>query len=99
MRPLAAARMTGTPLARGYSPTAMTDDARRNSRVMLDGPDRAPARAMMRAVGYTDADFRKPLVGVAHAWLEITPCNANHRRLAERVKEGIRAAGGAPVEC
>jgi dihydroxy-acid dehydratase len=77
----------------------MTDEARRNSRLMLDGPGRAPARAMMRAVGYTDDDFRKPLVGVVHAWLEITPCNANHRRLAEKVKEGIRAGGGTPVEC
>ena len=54
---------------------------------------------MMRAVGYTDDDFSKPLVGVAHAWIEITPCNFNHRRLAEKVKEGIRAAGGTPVEC
>ena len=66
---------------------------------MLDGPDRADARSMMRAVGYTDDDFTKPLVGVAHAWIEITPCNFNHRRLAEKVKEGIRAAGGTPVEC
>ena len=66
---------------------------------MLDGPDRAGARSMMRAVGYTDEDFSKPLVGVAHAWIEITPCNINHRRLAEKVKEGIRAAGGTPVEC
>ena len=66
---------------------------------MLDGPDRAGARSMMRAVGYTDDDFTKPLVGVAHAWIEITPCNFNHRRLAEKVKEGIRAAGGTPVEC
>jgi dihydroxy-acid dehydratase len=66
---------------------------------MLDGPDRAGARSMMRAVGYGDEDFNKPLVGVAHAWIEITPCNINHRRLAEKVKEGIRAAGGTPVEC
>ena len=54
---------------------------------------------MMRAVGFTDDDFSKPLVGVAHAWIEITPCNFNHRRLAEKVKEGIRAAGGTPIEC
>ncbi len=53
----------------------------------------------MRAAGYRDEDFTRPLVGVAHAWIEITPCNANHRHLAEKVKEGIRAAGGTPVEC
>ncbi len=73
-------------------------DMRERSRVMIDGPDRAPARAMMRAVGYTDEDFRRPLVGVAHAWIEIMPCNFNHRHLAEWVKEGIREAGGTPVE-
>src|SRR5438270_13647455 len=53
---------------------------------------------MMRGVGYTDEDFRRPLVGVAHSWIEIMPCNFNHRRLAEKVKQGIRAAGGTPVE-
>jgi dihydroxy-acid dehydratase len=53
---------------------------------------------MMRAVGYKDEDFRRPLVGVAHSWIEIMPCNANHRQLAEWVKEGIREAGGTPVE-
>src|SRR5256712_8996495 len=73
-------------------------DPRHNSRVMIDGPERAPARAMMRAVGYGDDDFRRPLVGVAHSWIEIMPCNFNHRDLAQRVKEGIRAAGGTPVE-
>jgi dihydroxy-acid dehydratase len=65
---------------------------------MIDGPDRAPARAMMRAVGYGDEDFRRPLVGVAHSWIEIMPCNFNQRQLAEWVKEGIREAGGTPVE-
>ena len=53
---------------------------------------------MMRAVGYEDEDFRRPLVGVAHSWIEIMPCNFNHRQLAEWVKEGIREAGGTPVE-
>jgi dihydroxy-acid dehydratase len=53
---------------------------------------------MMRAVGYKDEDFRKPLIGVAHSWIEIMPCNFNHRQLAEWVKEGIREAGGTPVE-
>ena len=65
---------------------------------MIDGPDRAPARAMMRAVGYGDDDFKKPLVGVAHSWIEIMPCTIHLRDLAERVKEGIREAGGTPVE-
>src|SRR2546428_2696740 len=73
-------------------------DPRHNSRVMIDGPERAPARAMMRAVGYGDDDFRRPLVGVAHSWIEIMPCNFSHRDLAQRVKEGIREAGATPVE-
>jgi dihydroxy-acid dehydratase len=65
---------------------------------MIDGPDRAPARAMMRAVGYGDDDFKRPLIGVAHSWIEIMPCNINQRELAGWVKEGIREAGGTPVE-
>src|SRR2546427_1533240 len=73
-------------------------DVRSRSRVLVDGPDRAGARAMMRAVGYKDDDFRRPLVGVAHSWIEIMPCNFNHRQLAAWVKEGIREAGGTPVE-
>src|SRR2546423_5309763 len=76
----------------------MTEDLQLNSRMLVSGPDRAPARAMMRAVGYTDEDFRRPLIGVAHSWIEIMPCNFNHRQLAEWVKEGIREAGGTPVE-
>ncbi len=76
----------------------MSEDLQHNSRFLIGGPDRAPARAMMRGVGYTDEDFRRPLVGVAHSWIEIMPCNFNHRRLAAKVKEGIRAAGGTPVE-
>ncbi|HEV2009958.1 MAG TPA: dihydroxy-acid dehydratase, partial [Candidatus Limnocylindria bacterium] len=58
-----------------------------------------PARAMMRGAGYTDADFTKPLIGVAHSWIEIMPCTVHLRRIAEWVKEGIREAGGTPVEC
>ncbi len=76
----------------------MSEDFQRNSSRLIQGPDRAPARAMMRGVGYGDEDFRRPLVGVAHSWIEIMPCNFNHRRLAVKVKEGIRAAGGTPVE-
>jgi dihydroxy-acid dehydratase len=75
-----------------------TQSLRRNSSVLLDGPSRAPARAMMKAVGYTDEDLSKPLVGVAHEWIEIMPCNAHMRTLAEHVKRGVRAAGATPVE-
>lgn len=76
----------------------MERDLRERSRPLLEGLDRAPARAMMKAVGYSDEDLSRPLVGVAHCWIEIMPCNWNHRRLAERVKHGIREAGGTPVE-
>ena len=65
---------------------------------MLDGPDRAGARAFFKALGYTDQDLKRPLVGVAHCWMEANPCNGNHRRLAQQVKEGVRAAGGLPFE-
>src|SRR5438105_943363 len=73
-------------------------DLRVPSKALVDGPARAGARSLMRAVGYTDEDFRRPLIGVAHSWIEIMPCNFNHRQLAEWVKEGIREAGGTPVE-
>ncbi len=76
----------------------MTFDPRHKSRTILDGPDRAAARSYFRAVGFTDEDLSRPLVGVAHCWIELTPCNSNHRKLAEKVKEGIRAAGGTPIE-
>ncbi len=68
------------------------------SRTLLDGPDRAPARAMLYATGLTPEDLSKPLIGVANTWIEIGPCNFHLRRLAEKVKEGIRAAGGTPLE-
>ncbi len=76
----------------------MTFDIRHNSRELLDGPDRAPARSYFKAIGFTDKDLKKPLVGVAHCWIEVTPCNYNHRELAEKVKQGVRAAGGTPIE-
>jgi dihydroxy-acid dehydratase len=76
----------------------MTFDPRHKSRVLLDGGDRAAARSYFKAIGFTDEDLARPLVGVAHCWIEITPCNWNHRKLAEKVKEGIRAAGGTPIE-
>jgi len=63
------------------------------------GVARAPARAMLKATGLTDADLEKPLVAVANTWSEVTPCNYHLRSLAGKVKEGIRAAGGTPIEC
>ena len=62
------------------------------------GPSRAPARAMLKAAGFTDADLKKPLIGVANTWIEIGPCNYHLRDLAVHVKAGIRAAGGTPME-
>jgi hypothetical protein len=68
------------------------------SRVLLEGYARAPARAMLRAVGLTDEDFTRPLIGVANTWSETTPCNAHLRELAMHVKQGVREAGGTPLE-
>jgi len=76
----------------------MTFDPRHKSRTLLEGPDRAGARAMLKAIGFTDEDLARPLVGVAHCWIEVTPCNWNHQKMAQKVKEGIRAAGGTPIE-
>jgi dihydroxy-acid dehydratase len=75
-----------------------TTDTRHTSRTILEGRDRAGARAMLKAIGFDDEDLGKPIVGVAHTWIETMPCNFNQRRLAERVKEGVRAAGGTPME-
>jgi dihydroxy-acid dehydratase len=75
-----------------------SDPAKRHSTALTDGPDRAAARAMLKAIGFTDEDLAKPLVGVATTWIETMPCNYNQRRLAEHVKDGIRAAGGTPME-
>jgi dihydroxy-acid dehydratase len=75
-----------------------TDPAKRRSRLLTDGVDRAPARAMLKAVGFTDDDLARPLVGVATTWIETMPCNLNQRALARHVKDGIRAAGGTPIE-
>ena len=72
--------------------------AKRHSARLTDGPDRAPARSMLKAIGFTDEDLARPIIGVATSWIETMPCNFNQRRLAEFVKEGIRAAGGTPME-
>jgi dihydroxy-acid dehydratase len=76
----------------------MPKELKLNSHDMLVGPDRAPARAMLKAVGFTDDDLSRPIIGVANTWIEVMPCNFHLRRLSERVKAGIRAAGGTPIE-
>ena len=76
----------------------MAENLKPRSGVITDGPDRAPTRAMLKAAGFTDEDLRRPIVGVANTWIEIGPCNYHLRRLAAKVKEGIRAAGGTPME-
>jgi len=68
------------------------------SHVITNGRDRAPARSMFKAIGFTDEDLAKPIVGVAHMWIETMPCNFNHREMAVKVKEGVRAAGCTPME-
>jgi len=73
-------------------------DPRAHSRVLLDGPDRAPARAMLKAIGYTDEDLGRPLVAVCHPWTDVMPCNAHLREIAAWVKEGVREAGATPIE-
>jgi dihydroxy-acid dehydratase len=78
--------------------TPQTEDLRRTSRPLLEGRDRAPARAMLKAIGFGDDDLRRPIVGVAHSWIETMPCNFGLRRLAARVKDGVRRAGGTPME-
>jgi dihydroxy-acid dehydratase len=76
----------------------MADNLKPRSGVITDGPDRAPSRAMLKAVGFSDEDLSRPIIGVANTWIEIGPCNFHLRRLAAKVKEGIRAAGGTPME-
>ena len=76
----------------------MTDLDKHKSAALTVGPNRAPARAMLKACGFSDDDLAKPLVGVANTWTEIGPCNFHLRRLAEHVKDGVRAAGGTPME-
>jgi dihydroxy-acid dehydratase len=68
------------------------------SHIITQGRDRAPARSMLKAIGFTDEDLAKPIIGVANTWIETMPCNFNLRELAVQVKEGIRAAGGTPME-
>jgi dihydroxy-acid dehydratase len=74
------------------------NEAKLNSAVLTQGPGRAGARAMLKAVGFTDQDLKRPLIGVANTWIEIGPCNYHLRELAASVKQGIRSAGGTPME-
>jgi dihydroxy-acid dehydratase len=75
-----------------------SDPAKRHSAAITDGPERAGARSMLKAVGFTDDDLARPLVGVATTWIETMPCNLNQRELAQHVKRGIREARGTPLE-
>ena len=69
-------------------------DKRKYSSEVVDGVDKAPARAMLRAVGFTDDDFSRPQVGIASTWSMVTPCNMHIDGLAEQAKEGVDNAGG-----
>src|ERR1700737_2352620 len=71
---------------------------KRQSARLTEGDDRAGARAMLRAIGFSREDLAKPIIGVGHCWIETMPCNWNNRALAEHVKAGVRAAGGTPME-
>jgi dihydroxy-acid dehydratase len=73
-------------------------DPKHWSRTITDGPTRAGARAMLKAIGFTDQDLARPIVGIANTWIETMPCNYHLRRLAAKIKEGVRAAGGTPME-
>jgi dihydroxy-acid dehydratase len=76
----------------------MPFDPKHRSHIITNGRERAPARSYFKSIGFTDEDIAKPIIGVAHMWIETMPCNINHRDLAAKVKEGIRAAGATPME-
>ncbi len=76
----------------------MASNLKHRSHVITEGRDRAGARSMFKAIGFTDADLAKPLVGIANTWIETMPCNFHLRHLAEKMKAGVRAAGGTPME-
>src|ERR1700719_414583 len=75
-----------------------TDPAKRRSALLTDGVDRAPARAMLKGIGFDDEALARPLVGIATTWIETMPCNWNQRELARHVRRGIIEAGGTPME-
>src|SRR5260370_24794900 len=78
--------------------TKVAEQLNTNSRTLLGGPDRAVARSYFKAIGMNDNDLAKPIIGIANTWTEIGPCNWQLRRLAVKVREGIKAAGGTPLE-
>src|SRR5919204_2998059 len=73
-------------------------DPKHNSRALTEGPARAAARAYLKGIGYDDEALARPIIGVASTWIETMPCNFHLRVLAAKVKDGIRAAGGTPME-
>lgn len=76
----------------------MAFDPKHKSHVILEGRDRAPARSYLKGIGFSEADLARPIVGIANTWIETMPCNFHLRELAVKVKEGVRAAGGTPME-
>ena len=76
----------------------MSSEPKLPSRTILEGPTRSGARSMLKAIGFTDDDLARPIVGIANTWIETMPCNFHLRRLAAKMKEGVRAAGGTPME-
>src|ERR687885_956941 len=76
----------------------MANDPKSRSRTITDGRNRAGARSYFKSIGFGDEDLKKPLIGIANTWIETMPCNINLRKLAAKVKEGVRAAGGTPME-
>jgi dihydroxy-acid dehydratase len=76
----------------------VAEEPRLPSRTIIEGRDRAAARSYYKSIGYTDDDLKKPIIGIANTWIETMPCNFHLRRLAAKVKEGVRAAGGTPME-
>jgi hypothetical protein len=76
----------------------MSTPGKTNSIVLTEGPSRAAARAMLRGVGFSKEDLHKPIIGIANTWTEIGPCNYHLRDVAEAVKQGVREAGGTPME-
>jgi dihydroxy-acid dehydratase len=76
----------------------MALDPKHRSRTLYEGKERAPARSFLKGIGFSDADLARPIVGIANTWIGTMPCNYNLRDLAEKVKQGVRAAGGTPME-
>jgi dihydroxy-acid dehydratase len=76
----------------------MALDPKHRSRTLFEGKERAPARSYLKGIGFTDEDLARPIVGIANTWTETMPCNYNLRALAEKVKQGVRSAGGTPME-